>query len=162
MGSGRGLQIGPCVILTMQDDNPLRLNATRFANFCPCSSPCGCAPRCPCPWQVKMERLIVHKRALCAVRTSLLSTYDPVASFRGAGIDRYRSGMPRVGAARSLFIFIPWAPPLRSVGRGAGRGLQRSTGMPIAGPLPKVAAKTIACRRKVGAREKPKPTSVHT
>ena len=86
-------------------------------------SPCGCAPRCPCPWQVKIERLIVHKRALCAVRTSLLSTYDPVASFRGAGIDRYRNGMPRVGAARSLFIFIPWAPPLRSVGRGAGRGL---------------------------------------
>ena len=123
MGSGRVLQIGPCVILTMQDDNPLRLNATRFANFCPCSSPCGCVPRCPCPWQVKIERLIVHKRALCAVRTSLLSTYDPVASFRGAGIDRYRSGMPRVGAARSLFIFIAWAPPLRSVGRGAGRGL---------------------------------------
>lgn len=123
MGAGRGLQIGPCVILTMQDDNPQRLNATRFAIFCACSSPCGCAPRCPCPWQVKIERLIVHKRALCAVRTSLLSTYNPVASFRGAGIDRYRSGMPRVGAARSLFIFIPWAPPLRSVGRGAGRGL---------------------------------------
>ena len=123
MGAGRGLQIEPCVILTMQDDNPQRLNATRFAIFCACSSPCGCAPRCPCPWQVKMERLIVHKRALCAVRTSLLSTYDPVASFRGAEIDRYRSGMPRVGAARSLFIFIPWAPPLRSVGRGAGRGL---------------------------------------
>ena len=49
----------------------------------------------------------MHKRAPCAVRTSLRSTYDPVASFRGAGIDRYRSGMPRVGAARSLFILFP-------------------------------------------------------
>ena len=56
---------------------------------------------------MKIERLIVHKRAPCAVRTSLRSTYDPVASFRGAGIDRYRSGMPRVGAARSLFILFP-------------------------------------------------------
>ena len=106
MGGGNRFLEGSNLILSMSYDVPQHVSTIGITNLRACFSTRACAPRCPRAWQVKIERVLVRDLVLDAVHPSQLSTPSPVASLSSAGLDRYRVGMLRVGAARPPSILF--------------------------------------------------------